>query len=356
MPELFLRGNSARLRIWLTLGFTLFIIYASLSPFTGWRKQGIDFIEVLGQPLLRGYTTFDTILNFLSYLPFGLLLGLAFRARLSALPSLLGTCILGALLSGSMEFLQMYLPSRSSSNLDILANTCGTALGALLALSLTHWTRHYDRIAHWRDDNFLHGKIMDFGLALLVLWMFGQINPSLPMLGNVFISAVTHPPFVERVDMPFDIWECAAVMLNLLMVGTLLLTLLRNPATILKALLLLLATVALMKFVTAAVLLKSSAMLLWINSEALLGITLGTIILFTSRHYIRPNIIRLGAIQTLSYLVIAHLVLDSSTPSAAMSIYHWHYGHLLNYNGLAQTITLAFPVLLLLHLYRVRNL
>jgi hypothetical protein len=82
---------------------------------------------------------------------------------------------------------------------------------------------------------------------------------------------------------------------------------------------------------------------------------LGSTLLFVTRHYIRPNIIRLGVLQTLGYLVIAHLVLDSSTPSAAMSIYHWHYGHLLNYNGLAQTITLVFPVLLLLHLYRVRN-
>ena len=39
----------------------------------------------------------------------------------------------------------------------------------------------------------------------------------------------------------------------------------------------------------------------------------------------------------------------------AMSIYHWHYGHLLNFNGLAQTITLAFPLLLLFHLWRIRK-
>jgi hypothetical protein len=38
-----------------------------------------------------------------------------------------------------------------------------------------------------------------------------------------------------------------------------------------------------------------------------------------------------------------------------MSIYHWHYGHLLNYNGLAETITLVFPLLLLFHLWRIRK-
>ena len=355
MPEFFLRGNSARLRIWLSLGYALFIVYASLSPFTGWREQGIDFIEVLKLPLLRTYTAFDAILNLFSYLPFGLLLALTLRSRLSALPSLLFACVLGMLLSGSMEYLQMYLPMRNSSNLDILTNSFGTFFGALIALSMTNWTQSYARLARWRDYNFLHGKVMDFGLALLVLWMFGQVNPSLPMLGNVFISEIAQQPFATKLDTPFDIWECAAVMLNLLMVGTLLLTLLRNPATVIRALLLVLVSVAAVKFLTATVLLKSSAMLLWVNGEAMLGILLGSALLFVSRHFLRPNIIRLGALLTLAYLVIAHLILDSSTPAAGMSVYHWHYGHLLNYNGLSQTITLVFPVLLLLHLYRVRN-
>ncbi len=354
MPEFFLRSNSARLRIWLSLGYALFIAYASLSPFTGWREQGIDFIDVLKLPLLHTYTAFDAILNLLSYLPFGLLLALTLRARLSALPSLLLALFFGMLLSGGMEYLQMYLPTRNSSNLDILTNSGGTLVGAFIALSMTNWTRSYDRLTRWRDYTFQHGKVMDFGLALLVLWMFGQVNPSLPMLGNVFISAIAHQPFAVQVDTPFDIWESAAVMLNLLMVGTLLLTLLRNPATVLRALLLVLLGVAVVKFLTAAILLKSSAMLLWVNSEAMLGILLGSAFLFISRHYQQPNILRLGAVQTLAYLIIAHLVLDS-TPSAAMSVYLWHYGHLLNYNGLSQTITLVFPALLLLHLYRVRN-
>lgn len=356
MPKFLLRDNSARLRIWLSLGYALLIAYASLSPFTGWREQGIDFIEVLKLPLLHTYTPFDAILNLLSYLPFGLLLALTLRARLSALPSLLLACTMGMLMSAGMEYLQMYLPTRNSSNLDILTNSVGTLLGALLALSLTNWTRSYERLAAWRDRTFRHGRAMDFGLAVLALWMFGQVNPSLPMLGNVFISEIARQPFAAQVDTPFNLWECAAVMLNLLMVGTLLLTLLRNPAGIVRALLLALGCVAVVKFATAALLLKSSAMLLWVNSEAMLGILIGGILLYLARRLPRPRIVRLGALQTLSYVVVAHLVLDSSTPAAAMSLYHWHYGHLLNYNGLAQTITLVFPALLLLHLYRVRQL
>lgn len=355
MPDFFLTEGRARLRTWLTLGYTLFIVYASLSPFSGWRDQGLSFIDVLRQPLLLTYTAFDAILNLLSYLPLGLLLGLALRSRLSALPSLLCACALGISLSVSMEFLQMYLPTRTSSNLDLLTNSTGTLIGALLALSITRWTRLYNRLTSWRDRTFRHGKMMDFGLALLALWMFGQINPSLPMLGNVFISEVARQPFAATLSTPFDAWESAAVILNLLMLGTLLLTVLRNPAKVVDALLLVLTCVALVKFLTAAILLKSSAMLLWANSEAMLGILMGSVMLLFTRRLKRRNVIRFGAMQTIGYIIVAHFVLDSRTPAAAMSIYHWHYGHLLNYNGLAQTITLVFPALLLLHLWRVRN-
>jgi VanZ family protein len=347
--------NHARLGVWLVSCYILFILYASLSPFSGWRDQGLSFVEVLKLPLLLNYSTSDTVLNVLAYLPLGLLMGLILRTRISALPSLISACLFGISLSISMEYLQMFLPVRTSSSLDLLTNSCGTLIGALLAISMTRWTSLLNLLTDWRNHTFLHDKKMDFGLALLALWLFGQINPSLPMLGNVFISQVAHQPFAAAVTAPFHLAESAAVMLNLLMLGTLLLTLLRNKMTVTTILLLALSCVALIKFITAAVLVKSSAMLMWINGEAMLGILLGTAALLAMRRLNLHAIVRIGMLQTLGYIVIAHLVLDSGTPAAAMSIYQWHYGHLLNYNGLAQTITLAFPVLLFMHLYRLRN-
>lgn len=355
MRELFITETRARLRTWLALGYALFIVYASLSPFTGWREQGLNFGAVLGAPMHLTYTTFDATLNLLSYLPLGLLLGLTLRARLSAPASvLLGLC-LGAALSAGMEYLQMYLPTRISSNVDLLANSLGTLAGALLAVSITSWPWLFSRLTHWRSRLFHHGKEMDFGLALLALWMFGQINPSLPMLGNVFISEVARQPFVALPPAPFDIWESAAVTLNLLMLGCLLMTLLRAPRNVLTALLMVLSAVALAKFVAAALLLKSWALLLWINGEAVLGMLLGMLLLSVLQWLPRSTMIGTGALVSLSYFVIVNALFDSNTPAAAASIYHWHYGHLLNYNGLAQTLTLIFPLLLIWHLWRIRK-
>lgn len=348
-------GARARLRTWLTFGYALFIVYASLSPFSGWREQGLSFIDVLDAPLLLTYTGFDAAVNLLSYLPFGLLSVLAFHARFGAAASVfLGLC-LAVSLSASMEYLQMYLPSRVSSNMDLLTNSAGALLGSLLALSVVSRAWLLARLTLWRNDLFHQGKEMDFGLALLLLWMFGQINPSLPMLGNLFISEVARQPFAALLHAPFDGWESCAVTLNLLMLGALLQTLLRVPRNTVHALPVILSVVAMAKFVAAAVLLKSWALLLWINSEAVLGMLLGMVLLFAAQWLPRNAAILSGAAVSLAYFVVVNFLFGDNMPAAAMSVYHWHYGHLLNYAGLAQTIALIFPLLLLLHLWRLRN-
>ena len=353
MKKTIFYGARVRLRTWLAIGYVLFIVYASLSPFTGWRAQGLDFLEVLHAPFLLTYTAFDAVINLLSYLPIGLLVGLSLRTRFSVVPSVILGLSLGVLLSGSMEYLQMYLPTRISSNMDLLTNSVGALTGALLAMGMTSWTGFLLRVMRWRDEIFGHGKEMDFGLALLALWMFGQINPVLPMLGNVFISEAARQPFVTLPHAPFDWWESFAVTLNLLMLGALMMTLLRAPRNIVSALLMVLSMVALAKFITAVLLLKSWALLLWINSEAVLGMLLGVLLLMSSSWLPRTGELSFGATVALLYFYIVNFVLDNSTPSAATSIYHWHYGHLLNYNGLAQTIALIFPMLLLFHLWRI---
>ncbi|MBI3480937.1 MAG: VanZ family protein [Nitrosomonadales bacterium] len=348
-----IKESRAQLSIWLAIGYTLLIVYASLSPFAGWREQGLDFIEVLRAPFLLTYSAFDATVNLLAYIPLGLLFGLALRTHFSALGCvMLGMC-LGVALSTGMEYLQMYLPTRVSSNMDLLTNSAGALTGSLLAVSITSWTWLFSHLMRWRSHLFRHGKEMDFGLALLTLWMFGQINPSLPMLGNVFISGASHRPFVTLPHAPFNIWESGAVALNLLMLGTLMLTLLRMPHNIITALLAILSLVALLKFIAAALLLKSWALLLWIKSEAVLGILLGILLLLAVLRLPRHAALAIGISTALCYMAIVNFVFDDNIPSSAMSIYHWHYGHLLNYNGLAQSITLVFPLLLILHLGRI---
>lgn len=195
----------------------------------------------------------------------------------------------------------------------------------------------------------------DFGLALVVLWMFAQVNPSLPMLGNMFISEVARAPFVVVQPEPFNWMESAAVALNLLMVGILLLTLLRQRRHVVNMLLLILGAVVLAKFIAAAVLLKSWALLLWLNSEAMLGTFTGVLLLAAASRLQYARLLLCAVCVALAYLSLAHGLLDSGAPSSSMRLYHWHYGHLLTYNGLSKTVALVFPFLMLGYLWRIRN-
>jgi VanZ family protein len=344
-----------RLRTYLAAWYALFIVYGSLSPFTGWQEQGLNFIEVLVAPLGQTYTWFDAVVNLLAYFPFGLLLGLTLRARFGAGRSLLLATLGGIALSAAMEYTQMYLPSRVSSNVDLLTNSISALAGALLAVSIAPRAWFALHLTLWRTRFFHAHASRDFGLALVALWMFAQVNPSLPMLGNVFISEVARPLFEVVRDEPFSWLKSMAVALNLLMLGMLLLTLLRQRRHAVSALLLVLSMVALAKFVAAAVLLKSWALLLWLNSEAILGIFTGVLFLVAASWLPRVRLVWVAGFTSLVYLVLADWVLDSGAPSASMRLYQWHYGHLLNYNGLSQTIALVFPFLLLGYLWRVRK-
>jgi VanZ family protein len=327
------------------------IVYASLSPFAGWQGQGFDFVEVIASPFRQTYTEFDAIINCLAYLPLGMLLALTLRTYLTGWRSLLVSVIVAMLLSLTLEYLQMYLPSRISSNADVLTNTFGALLGGVLVLIIAP-TQWFARATQWRIDLFQRGHGVDFGLALLMLWMFAQINPTLPMLGNVFITEAAHRIFVTMPEQPFNIWESVAVALNLLMIGLLLQTLLRVRRDAAIALMIVLCVIALVKFVAAAVLLKSWALMLWLNSEAMLGIVLGMLALWVMQSLSRVTLLRVTAMAALVYLTLALWVLDGGTPSAAMRLYHWRYGHLLNYNGMSQLASVMFPLLLVGYLWR----
>ena len=332
------------LRRYLVAGYALFIAYASLSPFTGWQEQGLEFWAVLTSPLGLTYTWLDALSNLLAYLPFGLLLGLTFRSHFDARRSI-GLALFAALaVSCTAEYLQMYLPSRTSSNADILSNGVGALAGALLAVSIVKraW---FERMTQWRIGLFRQGAEVDFGLALVMLWMFAQINPSLPMLGNVFITGVAPPFFAEMPQEPFNGWESLAVALNLSMVGSLLLMLLRERRHVVAGLVLILVMVGLTKFIAAALLLKSWALLLWLNGEAMLGLVGGVFLIGLLGWLRKSKLVWLAIAATLSYMILVYWVLDSGTPSAAMRLYQWRVGHLRNYNGLSQMVSLIFPLL-----------
>lgn len=343
-----------RLQLYLATVYALFIGYVSLSPFSALQEQGLSFLEVLTAPLTQTFTWFDFTLNCLAYVPFGLLIAQLLPARLPATPLMLAVTLAGLFLSLTMEYTQMYLPTRVSSNTDLISNSIGAFIGSAFALNIAKFA-WFSHIKIWHDKWLKYGSTSDFGLALVAFWAFAQTNPSLPMLGSVFVREVARWPFDIVHATPFNWLECTEVALNLLLLGVLLSTLLRTRRHTLNGLLLVLSTVTLIKFIAAAVLLKSWALLLWLNSEALLGIIAGLLLLTAALRLSRNRLLGLGVLAAAMYLMLVLSLLLDNKPSAAMRLYHWHYIHMLNYNGFSQLVILLFPVLLLGYLWRIRS-
>ena len=115
----------------LALVYAALIVFASLFPFEGWRAQGIaPEVFLLARIPPPYWTGFDLAINVLGYAPLGFLLSLALLRTgwpRSAVPL---AALAGALLSLLMEFLQIYLPQRVPSNLDLVLNAGGALAGA----------------------------------------------------------------------------------------------------------------------------------------------------------------------------------------------------------------------------------
>jgi VanZ family protein len=168
----------------LALVYGCLIVYASLYPFSNWRDQGVDPWYFLTAPLPKYWTMFDVVANALGYMPFGFFLTLSALRTERTRYALRLACLIASILSLLMESLQVYLPNRVPSNLDLLLNIMGAVLGAASAWGLEkigvlqRWSRFR---ALW-FVNEARGA-----LVLLALWPLALLFPtSVPFgLGQV---------------------------------------------------------------------------------------------------------------------------------------------------------------------------
>lgn len=157
-----LRTSATRLFSALLGYVTLIILVMTLNPFLlAWPKE-IEF---------KFDSSVDNlILNIVLFLPVGFLYRLITGRR--------GAFILGAILSFSIETVQLFIPARTTSLIDIAANTFGAGLGGILCrlisarLSVTSGT-----VSRLRLETPLMGSIY---LFIPLLWINTLALPEAP--------------------------------------------------------------------------------------------------------------------------------------------------------------------------------
>ena len=165
--------------------YGLAIVYASLQPFAQWIAPPPGTPFFLFAPWPPRWTRFDALANVLAYVPFGFFVALIPRRR-PAWSRLSVAVATGAALSFAMETLQMFLPPRDATVVDLLANTAGARPAASRRWRSRAGRALREAIRNRRERWFLPGRVGDLGLALLAIWLVVQVNPGIPLFAMVF--------------------------------------------------------------------------------------------------------------------------------------------------------------------------
>jgi VanZ family protein len=323
----------------------LLVVYATLYPFSGWRNVGLSPFAYLTGPWPRYITGFDIAVNLAGYVPFGLIAIVALYPRVRGLPAFLLAVAAAAALSLVMEAGQSYLPARFPTNLDVLCNVGGAALGAALGQHFTPLIAG-GPLSQQRAAAFTSGAATDFGLVLIALWFFIQLNPAVLLFGAGDLRDLL-APWEGRARRPefFVSIEAFTTAANLVAVS-LLLSMLVAPGRPVRGMVLGMVLAALaVKAAAVAILMRAENVFTWLTHGAQIGLAIG--IAGALAAVALPRTVRLIAAAVLLMAATVLVNLSPPNPYLADSLKVWQQGHFLNFNGLTRLVSALWPFIVL---------
>lgn len=342
------------------LVYVLLIVYASWYPFTGWRVSGLSPLAFITAPLPHYWTGFDLVTNIIGYLPLGVLSVFALYPAIRGWAAILLTITGGMLLSGSMEAVQTYLPSRVSSNLDLIANTVGICTGALFAPAITSFFLEDSRFLQLRQRWFTHEASR--GLLVLSLWPLAQIYPQAYLFGHGQLLPLLSDWLSTLLSLPVDLgallrgaadltveqyWLSEAIITACGLSGALLTLscVLRRRAP--RGVLLLLLTMAAVavKSLVSALLFGPDNAFGWITPGARGGMLFGLLMLTGLLFAPRVGQRRVAVLMLALCLITVNAA--PANPYFIATMQGWNQGKFLNFNGASQFLSLLWPYLAL---------
>jgi hypothetical protein len=281
------------------------------------------------------------VANFVGYVPLGFLAVLAAHPLLRGRAAVLLVALFALLSSFALESLQLYLPARASSNLDLLANAAGGVFGALAAAASRQLLRHQGLHA-FRDRLFLPGGRVDLGLVLLGLWLLTQLNPSTLLFGTGDLREWFRPPPGKLY--PAELFvrvEAGVAGANALAVG-LMASCLIAPGQPKRVVVLALVGAGLCVHSFAFGLLVSSQDILsWLTPGALFGVATALALLLIAAGLRRTVQFALSGLTLLAATALVNLAPANPYMTATLSL--WQQGQYFNFNGATRIVSAIWP-------------
>ena len=325
---------------YLALAYLALIVYASLHPFSGWRDPGLSPVYFLEAGWPRYWTLFDLVINVLAYLPLGFFLALTLRRLPGRWTAACVALLLGGLLSLGLECVQSWLPSRVASNLDLLCNTTGTALGALL--TFWHGERFFSGVARLHQRLLAPIQHAELGLVLIGVWLLTQLSPETFLFGAGDLRHLLEitPPLPYAAPSFFAL-ETGIIVCNTLAIGLIARALLADRKSSYLALTIFFALALLIRTLAAAVLVGPLNALAWLTPGATLGL-MGGGALLSIMLLLPPSLrIALAGLALMAGTVLVNIT--PPNPYSAAALATWRQGHFLNFNGLTRLAASLWP-------------
>lgn len=215
------------------------------------------------------------------------------------------TVVIGSLLSLSMEYLQLYLPARSSSPVDLLLNILSTFLGALSF----NWLEKESSLGEWlggfRESWFNYGRVTEIGLIVIALWGAAQLAPFVPSLDFGGLKNGVKPIWLTLHDLSrFNGYRAVTYALNIGSLGAVLLLILKFRAK---------APVWLGLYCGATLLGKITIVGRQLSMEALVGLVAGVLLTVGFKSLPRDGVIFAGICSVATAFIVDELRPDMLT-------------------------------------------
>jgi hypothetical protein len=195
-----------------------------------------------------------------------------------------------------------------------------------------------------RAAAFLPGTPIDFGLMLVALWLFIQLNPTTLLFGAGDLRDLVVPaPTRSRNPEFFSSIEAVTAAANLLAIA-LLISVLAVADRPVRAMFTGLVAAALVIKSASFALTRDSAFV-WVTPGAFEGLIGGTLIALAAVALPRTARLVFGAVLLMAATVLVNLA--PPNPYLTNTLRVWHQGHFLNFNGLTRLVSAAWPFIAL---------
>jgi VanZ family protein len=338
--------HTVRLAWILAVAYLLVIGYASLRPFQGWRWPPPEILHFFSAPWPQFITLQDIAVNFAAYIPLGLLLSVGWSGRFGSRRGALAATLAAGALSLVMEVVQIFLPARIASNVDLLANTLGALVGAMAAPLLAPARPIGGTIQSTRSRLFLDGMPADAGLVIVGLWLITQLHPSAQLFGNGALRATLDlPHYLDHTPWLALSGEAAVVMFSVAGVGLMLAALMRNPGRAMAVIGAVIGTALALKLISALAFARTSAPLAWLTPGVLIGLGAGWLLLWGAVRLERTAQLAGAAACIIAATVAINLAPVNPYQSVPPLLLARGASHFLNFSGIMRALSELWPLL-----------